>query len=87
MGNQQGTAKRSKSMAPNANSNLNSVRVNSNILVTRTNPINDDYVILKNIGEGANGKVFLCQNKMDKTKYALKVWFISIYINRLWQIY
>lgn len=78
MGNQHGT-KRSRSIvgggvANGGSSNLSaSVRNNPNILVTKTNPINDDYLILKHIGEGANGKVLLCQNKLDKTKYALKV--------------
>lgn len=73
MGNQNG-AKRSKSMAASALENVNGQRprYNANVLVTKTNPINDDYVILKHIGEGANGKVLLCQSKLDKSKFALK---------------
>ncbi len=45
----------------------------ASILTTKTYPIENDYVILKPIGEGMNGKVHLCQNKFDKKKYALKV--------------
>lgn len=79
MGNHQQGAKRSRSIIASAAANeaanisTNSIRSNPNILVTKTNPINDDYTILKNIGEGANGKVLLCQSKIDKAKYALKV--------------
>lgn len=47
----------------------------SNRLAFKTNSIGDDYSMIKSIGEGANGKVFMCQSKYDKKKYALKVFF------------
>lgn len=65
--------KRSKSLNSAKRRNLSIRTTNSNILVTRTNPIEQDYVISKGIGEGMNGKVFLCQNKLNNNKYALKV--------------
>ncbi len=45
----------------------------------KTNPIYEDYVILKDIlGVGISGKVLICKDKKTETKYALKV---IIYIN------
>ena len=49
----------------------------TNILITKQNAITEDYDLLsknpKVLGTGINGKVILCQNKITKKKYALKV--------------
>ena len=49
----------------------------SDILKTRQNTITDDYDLLtknpKILGSGINGKVLLCQHKITKKKFDLKV--------------
>ncbi len=80
MGNKHGTHKRSKSFK-HITKHLNdgfkiasSNNSNQQILITKTNSFEDDYIILnKKLGSGFNGEVVLCQNKLDKQKYALKV--------------
>ena len=89
MGNQcSGAAsKRSKSFK-NISKHLNdgfriqsSNNSNQQILITKTNEIEDDYVIMHNkkLGAGFNGEVLLCVNKMDKNKYALKVYAFPVH--------
>jgi hypothetical protein len=40
----------------------------------KTNPIYEDYIILKDIlGVGISGKVLICKDKKTEIKYALKV--------------
>lgn len=76
MGNKSSTGsenrKRSRSFNAKTKRNNSMVIPKSSILTTRTTPIENDYVMLKPVGEGMNGKVYLCQNKLDKKKYALK---------------
>jgi hypothetical protein len=70
---------RSKSFNTKSKRNNNEAIINppsttsSNVLITKTHPFEQDYSIIKTIGEGMNGKVHLCQSKEDKKKYALKV--------------
>ncbi len=52
---------------------------NQQVLVTKTNPFEEDYTTLnKKLGSGFNGEVVLCQNRLDKNKYALKVNFLIL---------
>ncbi|CAF0777725.1 unnamed protein product [Brachionus calyciflorus] len=60
-------SKSTKSLSRN-----DSLRKQTNIFVTRTNPIEQDYIISKEIGEGMNGKVYLVVNRFNKIKYAVK---------------
>ena len=50
----------------------------SNVLVTKTTSINDNYILYENVvlGEGGNGKVLMCMHKNTKKKYALKVIYL-----------
>jgi hypothetical protein len=73
-GSSSSTAKRSKSFSAKTKRNPSMVIPKSaSILTTKTYPIENDYIVLKSIGEGMNGKVHLCQNKIDRKKFALKV--------------
>jgi serine/threonine protein kinase len=68
--------KRSKSFNVKSKRNTSHMVIpkqSTSILTTKTHAIENDYVVLKAIGEGMNGKVHLCQNRVDKKKYALKV--------------
>ena len=81
MGNNSSGTKESKSKMKISKSFNTKLKTNnaavipkgSSILTTKTHPFEDDYTLIKVIGEGMNGKVYLCQNKKDKKKYALKV--------------
>ncbi len=59
----------------------------SNVLVTKTTPFTNEYVVLekRQLGVGVNGKVLLCQHKTTKKKYALKV--NNIYNNNYYYYY
>ena len=44
-----------------------------NNLTPKTTDVYDDYTKLKVIGYGASGRVYLCEHKRTRLKYALKV--------------
>ena len=62
------------------NDDLQETDNRSNVLVTKTTSINDNYILYENVvlGEGGNGKVLMCMHKKTKKKYALKVLFYLI---------
>ena len=68
MGNQQMKKERSQSvLRPN--------QFQKDFLTPKKYPITSDYILFaKNeLGTGINGKVLLCQHKLTRKKYALKV--------------
>ena len=80
MGNCQGknsfsmSKKRKKPQPTKNDSGFKSINT-YNLFSTKTHPIENDYVIFdtKKLGSGMNGDVYMCQNRITKTKYALKV--------------
>ena len=57
------------------NSTHLSKNIDDQVLVPKENPIQEDYVIFNNkkLGSGCNGEVLLCQHRITKKKFALKV--------------
>lgn len=63
-----------KIMVDRSKKRASSVGANdSNKLIFKKNSFHDDYTNKKEIGEGMNGKVFLCESKIDHKNYAVKV--------------
>jgi hypothetical protein len=80
MGNCQGknsfglSKKRKKPQPSNNDPVYKSINAYS-LFNTKNHPIENDYLIFytKKLGSGMNGDVYMCQNRITKTKYALKV--------------
>ena len=67
----------SKNTTKKRNNSLREASSRPNVLVTKTTPINNEYILSEKrfLGKGVNGNVLLCQHKTTKQKYALKVIF------------